>query len=61
MGILDANDIKLIGEEVRRVLLEKLPRIEALINRKFDENFAKFGASTKIEAKMEMNYDRKKR
>ncbi len=40
MGMLDMNDLKLIGEEMGRVIDDNLiPRIEDLIDEKFDEKF----------------------
>lgn len=45
MGMLDANDLKLIGEEMGRVIDDNLmPRLEEFFDQKFDEKFeAKFG------------------
>lgn len=41
MGMLDANDLKLIGEEMGKVIDDNLmPRIEELFDEKFELNLA---------------------
>jgi hypothetical protein len=44
--MLDANDLRLIGEEMGRVIDDNLmPRIEDLINEKFEANLAPIKAT----------------